>query len=178
MTSKFATWSPPRINRATAALSPLSSQKDQYWVDINQKHQPEIFARGVYSSPVHVHDGVGYSRAISQDCNWRLHRKCMQRCTGRSILAHYNDVIMTTVASQITSLRIVYSTVFSDADQRKNQSSASLAFVRGIHRDRWIPRTKGQLRGKFDDVIMWRGYICRITHFRFHYNATVNKQIK
>ena len=37
---------------------------------------------------------------------------------------------------------------FSDADQRKHQSSASLAFVWGIHRDRWIPRTKGQLRGK------------------------------
>ena len=61
---------------------------------------------------------------------------------------HYFDVIMTTVASQITSLTIVYSTVYSDADQRKHQSSASLAFVWGIHRDRWIPRTKGQLRGK------------------------------
>ena len=62
--------------------------------------------------------------------------------------SHYNDVIMTTVASQITSLTVVYSTVYSEADQRKHQSSASLAFVRGIHRDRWIPRTKGQLRGK------------------------------
>ena len=51
---------------------------------------------------------------------------------------------MTTMASQITSLTVVYSTVYSDADQ----SSASLAFVWGIHRDRWIPRTKGQLRGK------------------------------
>ena len=61
---------------------------------------------------------------------------------------HYNDVIMTTIASQITSLAVVYSTVYSDADQRKHQSSASLAFVWGIHRDRWIPRTKGQLRGK------------------------------
>ena len=38
--------------------------------------------------------------------------------------------------------------VYSDADQRKHQSSASLAFVWGIHRDRWIPRRKGQLRGK------------------------------
>ena len=38
------------------------------------------------------------------------------------------------VASQITSLTIVYSTVYSGADQRKRQSSASLAFVRGIHR--------------------------------------------
>ena len=62
---------------------------------------------------------------------------------------HHNiDVIMTTMASQITSLTVVYSTVYSDADQRKHQSSTSLAFVQGIHRDRWITRTKGQLRGK------------------------------
>ena len=61
---------------------------------------------------------------------------------------HYTDVIMTTMASQITSLTVVYTTVYSDADQRKHQSSTSLAFVCGIHRDRWIPRTKGQLRGK------------------------------
>ena len=61
---------------------------------------------------------------------------------------HYNDVIMTTIAPQITSLTVVYSTVYSHADQRKHQSSASLAFVWGIHLDRWIPRTKGQFRGK------------------------------
>ena len=61
---------------------------------------------------------------------------------------HYIDVIMTTMESQITSLTVVYSTVYSDADQRNHQSSASLAFVWGIRRDRWIPRTKGQLRGK------------------------------
>ena len=63
-------------------------------------------------------------------------------------LIHYADVIMIEIASQITSHTVVYSTVYSDADQRKHQSSASLAFVWGIHRDRWIPRTKGQLRGK------------------------------
>ena len=45
---------------------------------------------------------------------------------------HYGDVIMGAIASQITSLTIVYSTVYSDADQRKHQSSASLAFVWGI----------------------------------------------
>ena len=61
---------------------------------------------------------------------------------------HYDDVIMSALASQITILTIVYSIVYSDADQRKHQSSASLAFVWGIHRDRWIPRTNGQLRGK------------------------------
>ena len=64
------------------------------------------------------------------------------------VISHYNDVIMTTIAPQITSLAVVCSTVYSDADQRKHQSSTSLAFVWGIHRDRWIPRTKGQLRGK------------------------------
>ena len=47
---------------------------------------------------------------------------------------HYGDVIMDVLASQITSLAIVFSTVHSGADQRKHQSSASLAFVRGIHR--------------------------------------------
>ena len=48
---------------------------------------------------------------------------------------HYIDVIMTTMASQITSLTVVYPTVYSDADQRKRQSCASLAFVWAIHRD-------------------------------------------
>ena len=47
---------------------------------------------------------------------------------------HYIDVIMGAMASQITSLAIVYSTVYSDVDQRKHQSFASLAFVWGIHR--------------------------------------------
>ena len=40
------------------------------------------------------------------------------------------------ISSQITSLPIVYSTVCSGTDQRKGQSSASLAFVRGIQR--WL----------------------------------------
>ena len=48
----------------------------------------------------------------------------------------YNGVILGVVAYQITSVSIVYSTDYSDADQRKQQSSTSLAFVRGI------PRTK------------------------------------
>ena len=63
---------------------------------------------------------------------------------------------MGAIASQITSLTIVYSTVYSDADQRKYQSSASLAFEWGIHRDRWIPR-KWQVTQEmfpFDDVFM------------------------
>ena len=70
---------------------------------------------------------------------------------------HYNDVIMSTMTSQITSLVIVYSTVYSGADERKHQSSASLAFVRGIHQ--WAVNSphKGPVTRKmlpFDDVIM------------------------
>ena len=59
-------------------------------------------------------------------------------CENRILIfiIHYNDVIMGTMASQITSRTIVYSSVYSGADQRKHQSSASLTFVRGIHR--WL----------------------------------------
>ena len=60
---------------------------------------------------------------------------------------HYNDVIMSTMAYQITGLTIVYSVVYLSADQRKHLSSASLAFVRGIHRRPVNSHTKGQLRG-------------------------------
>ena len=64
---------------------------------------------------------------------------------------------MGAMASQITSLTIVYSIVYSGADRRKHQSSASLAFVRGIHRSpvnspRKCPVTRKMF--PFDDVIM------------------------
>ena len=64
---------------------------------------------------------------------------------------------MSSLASQITSLTIVYSIVLSDADQRKHQSSASLAFVRWIHRGPVNSTHKWPVTRKmfpFDDVIM------------------------
>ena len=67
---------------------------------------------------------------------------------------HYNDIIRGTM---VTSLTIVYSTVYSGADQRKHQSSASLAFVRGIHRGPVNSPHKWSVMRKmfpFDDVIM------------------------
>ena len=70
---------------------------------------------------------------------------------------HYNDVVMGAIVSQITSLAIVYSAVYSGADQRKHQSSASLAFVRGIHRGPVNFPHKWPVARKmfpFDDVIM------------------------
>ena len=62
---------------------------------------------------------------------------------------HYTDVIMGAIASRITSITIFYSTVYSDADQRKHQSSASLALVNSPHK--WPVTQKVFL---FDDVIM------------------------
>ena len=70
---------------------------------------------------------------------------------------HYIDVIMTTIASQITSLKIVHSTVYPGADQSQHQSSASLAFVWGIHRRPVNSPHKWPVMWKmfpFDDVIM------------------------
>ena len=64
---------------------------------------------------------------------------------------------MGAIASQISSLTIDYSLVYSDADQRKHQNSASLAFVRGIHRGPVNSPHKWPITRKifpFDDVIM------------------------
>ena len=75
-------------------------------------------------------------------------------------LPHNIDVMMGAMASQITSLTIVCSTVYPGADQRKYKSSTSLAFVQGIH---WWPTNsphKWSVTRKlfpFDDVIM---HIC------------------
>ena len=79
---------------------------------------------------------------------------------------HYSDVMMSTMASQITSLTIIYPTVHSGADRRKQQSSVSRAFFRGIHRWRGITRTKGPVTRKMiplDDVIM--------RYSRYYYRA-------
>ena len=71
-------------------------------------------------------------------------------------------ITMGTIASQITSLINVYSTVYSGADQRNHESSASLAFVWGIHRrpvnslHKW-PVTRKMF--PFDDVIKQKGLL-------------------
>ena len=64
---------------------------------------------------------------------------------------------MSRITSKITSLAIVYKTVYSGTDERKYQSSASLAFVRGIHRSPVNSPNKWPVTRKmfpFDDVIM------------------------
>ena len=85
-------------------------------------------------------------------------------CEGSAF--HYNDVTMGAIASQITSLTIVFSTVYLDTDQRKHQSSASLAFVRGIHRRPVNSPHKRPLTRKmfpFDDIIMLPGTLVTVS---------------
>ena len=88
----------------------------------------------------------------------KAHHYCQKRREiSWDLVHHYSDVIIGAMTSQITSLTIVYSTVYSGADQRKLQLSVSLAFVWGIH---WWPVNsphKGTVTRKmfpFDDVIM------------------------
>ena len=90
---------------------------------------------------------------------------------------HYCDVIMGMMASQFTSRTIVYSTVYSSLDQRKHQSSPSLAFVRGIH---WWPVNSPHKRPvtrkmfPFDDVIM----ITRQSATAYFVGCTVYMRLK
>ena len=89
------------------------------------------------------------------------------------VTQHYSDVTIGTMASQITSLAIVCSTVYSSADQRKYQSSASMAFVRGIHRwpvnspHKW-PVTRKMF--PFDDVIM--NEVAHVIHMELRESTT------
>ena len=97
--------------------------------------------------------GVGHQQA---QC-WLQSHTCIRYC----------DVIMGAMVSQITSLVIVYSIVNSGADHRKHHSSASLAFVRGIHQ--WLvnsPHKRPVTRKmfSFDDVIILPGFITISDH--------------
>ena len=90
---------------------------------------------------------------------------------------HYTGVIMGAMSSQITSPIIVYSTRNLGRDQRKHQSSASLAFMRGIHRwpvnspHKW-PVTRKMF--PFDDVIMmWRHKATISKMGLYHYSDAI-----
>ena len=81
---------------------------------------------------------------------------------------------MGAIASQITSLTIVYSTAYSDADQRKHQSSASLAFV-------WeftgIGEFPAQMASNAENVsIWWRHHaICLYLELFHNWISIINK---
>ena len=98
--------------------------------------------------------------------DWRFARLLLPRSSNCAAdPSHYNDVILSVMASQVTSLTIVYSGVYSGADQIKPQSFASLAFARGefpAHRANKVEMFP------FDDVVMcgenhhhqWKHLVC------------------
>ena len=111
---------------------------------------------------------TGLATALSQHCDKSfikiaIYSQLFLICQNAVVwLCHNSDVIMGAIASQIIS-----STVCSGADQRKHQSSVSLAFVWGIHRSPVNSPHKWPVTNKmfqFDDVAMlcWRRRILAI----------------
>ena len=103
----------------------------------------------MYSYSMDVLDAIGGDRI---NVGGGKHSIFPEICTE-----HDSYVIMSAIASQITGVSSVSSAVCSGADRRKHQCSASLAFVRGIHRSPVNSPHKGPVTRKlflFDDVIM------------------------
>ena len=131
----------------------LQSCLDTYPFTKNKKRSKHCFYKfsamtpyTIYEMGTWIHRLLHQATAMTHD--WLI---CLQQSIGTYNISiwydnlslelsleadyyHYSHVIMGAMASQITSLMIVYSTICSDADQRKHQTSASLDFVRGIHR--------------------------------------------
>ena len=92
--------------------------------------------------------------AILSHGNSELHD--LHLCTKLSWF-HYSDVITSTMASQITSLTIVYSIVYSGADQKKIKAPRHWSLCREFTSDLWLSPHRGPVTWQmfpFDDVIM------------------------
>ena len=98
-------------------------------------------------------------------------------------LNHYSDVLMSAMAFQIAGISIVCSTVRTGSDQRKHQNSASLVFVRGIHRASnaekvsiWCRRLDGVANDDwmkmYNSIQVALGYPC----FAHYYSYVMVKQ--
>ena len=103
-------------------------------------------------------------------------------CRMAAILSQSQPVTMPTLQwrhsglDSVTSLTIVYSVVYSDADQRKHQSSASLAFVHGIHRGPVNSPHKWPVTWKmfpFDDVIVKLTRLFLRSAHRYQWNTVI-----
>ena len=142
--------------------------KDSYHKDKTVSQQSYLYngntipeTPSLYWNEVLVDCVTCYKQTWHWMCTYCLRSNIKKRFHVDTKTDHHSDVIMDAIASQINSLTTIYLTVYSDADshadQRKHQSSASLAFVRGIHRwpvnspHKW-PVTRKMF--PFDDVIM------------------------
>ena len=95
---------------------------------------------------------------LSQNIKRALLFRCVIITPGILHTKHNSDVIMSAMASQITSLTIVYSTVYSGTDQRKLLVSALHAFVMGIYRSPVNSPHEGPVTRK-KVSIWWRHHV-------------------
>ena len=128
------------------------------------KWRPFCLGLNVFNS-IRTSNSRCTSELLGIDCKYSVEsqRECIATINSKLFFIAYEAVTFLfvshngAIASQITSLTIVYSTVYSGTDERKHQSSAPLAFVRGIQQ--WpvnSPHKEPVTRKMFpfDDVIM------------------------
>ena len=135
------TWHERDIQQETYDLTMVTDVERRETIDRLRLKQKQKHDKLTLLSPAN-HLSVSQITTIPEARNWprvqigkMVGNKFSEKKSGNNA-KNYNDVIMSAMTSQITSLTIVYSNVYSGANQRKHQSSASLAFVRGIHR--WL----------------------------------------
>ena len=85
---------------------------------------------------IHWFHDVSVAKSLPTHCRLEPHNAALVGVGGSwphrgHVCTHYSDVIMSTMVSHFTGIRIVYSTVCSGAGQRKHQSSVSLAVCEG-----------------------------------------------
>ena len=131
----------PFWNCLTASISSINTPYLAVCLSIRKNGRVTLFAVSSHRD----FDQISFIRPGSKTCFRLVNRGKFRQKKNHSMYEkndfllrwHYSDVIMSAMASQITGVTIVDSTVCSGTDQRKHQSSASLAFVRGT--DRWFP---------------------------------------
>ena len=135
----------------------LSGRALSHQINLSQKRQSviEIMYLGMSSTKsllfCSVLNVLCYPMCTTAHCYLYI----TSRQDDKKWLKHYNDAIMDAIASQITSLTIVYSTVYSGADQRKNGSSAENVSIWWRHHD-MIPEQNGrQLADGISQSVLW-----------------------
>ena len=156
----------PQEHLALRSQNWVTYGSGKYWNSSNNpvKCRFEPCCRGIQHKPNESLRDVWHG-GINNSILWPVLLCQWFACTGAYIqnpaYLHYSDVIMSAIVSQFTSLTIVYSTVYSGDDQSKHQSSASLDFVRGIHRWQVNSPYKGPVTRKMFPF-WWRHHVNNI----------------
>ena len=120
-------------------LNRLLNKRSKCWRSETQLCTYDVSLMKLRELIVHVHIvfGVAFGFIKYQKCLLSNHDCC-------KLHMHYNDIIMSAMSSQITSLTIVYSTVYSGADEKTPKLRVTGLCEREFSGDPWIPFTKDQ----------------------------------